>query len=117
MKVVGLVFVCIFFRHVYLVLPLIQQQTGMINSFRQRLYSDQRTTGSLIHTCGEEVEDLTLVEAMQRLTALLVAKISSTGEFAEDVVGKMIDAMMGTAVEFMQTIRSMHNRNLKVITS
>lgn len=89
----------------------------MFLSFRQRLYSDQRTAGSLFHACCEEVRDLTLLEAMQRLMALVIAKIRATGEFAEDVVGKMIDAMMGAAVEFMGTIRSMHDRNLEVVMS
>jgi hypothetical protein len=89
----------------------------MFLSFRQRLYSDQRTAGSLFHACCEEVGDLTLVEAMQRLMALVIDKIRTTGEFAEDVVSKMIDAMMGAAVEFMETICSMHNKNLEIIKS
>jgi hypothetical protein len=87
----------------------------MFLSFRQRLYSDQRTVGSLFHACCEEVGDLTLLEAMQRLMAVVIAKIRSTGEFAEDVVNRMIDAMMGAAVEFMETIRRMHNRNYGII--
>jgi len=49
--------------------------------------------------------------------ALVIAKISSTGEFAEDVVSRMIDAMMGAVVEFMETIRRMHNRNYGIIES
>ncbi|MDW7774499.1 MAG: hypothetical protein SCH71_16565 [Desulfobulbaceae bacterium] len=42
---------------------------------------------------------------MQRLMALVITKIKSTGEFAENIVIRMIDAMMGAAVEFMETIR------------
>ena len=47
----------------------------------------------------------------------MIAKIRDTGEFAEDVVSKMIDAIMGAAVEFMETIRSMHNRKIDVVAS
>jgi hypothetical protein len=63
------------------------------------------------------VGDLTLLEAMQRLMALVITKIRSTGEFAEDVVSRMIDAMMGAAVEFMETIRSVHSKNLYITRS
>jgi hypothetical protein len=89
----------------------------MFLSFRQRLNSDQRTAGSLFHACCEEVRDLSLAEAMQRLMVLVIAKIRTTGKFAEDIVGIMIDAMLGAAVEFMETIRSMHCGNHEVLTS
>jgi hypothetical protein len=89
----------------------------MFLSFRQRLYSDQRTAGSLFHACCEEVRDLTLLEAMQRLMALVIANIRSTGEFAEDVISKMIDAMMGAATELMKTIRRAHDNKYGIATS
>jgi hypothetical protein len=89
----------------------------MFLTFRQRLHSDQRTFGSLFHACCDEVKDLAMVEALQRLLAFVIAKIRSTGEFAEDVVSKMIDAMMGAGVEFLETMRIMHNRNYGIIES
>ncbi|MHB1351295.1 MAG: hypothetical protein ACYCYR_15700 [Desulfobulbaceae bacterium] len=49
--------------------------------------------------------------------ALVLAKIRTTGKFAEDIVGMMIDAMMGAAVEFMETIRSMHGGNHEFLIS
>ncbi|MEJ2691101.1 MAG: transposase [Deltaproteobacteria bacterium] len=89
----------------------------MFLSFRQRLYSDQRTAGSLFHACCEEVRDLTLLEAMQRLMSLVVANIRSTGEFAEDAISKMIDAMMGAAAEFMETISRTHDNKYGIAIS
>ena len=89
----------------------------MFLSFRQRLHTDQRTVGSLFHACCDEVKDLTLVEALQRLMALVVEKIRSTGEFAADVISKMIDAMMGAAVEFLEIMRVLHNKKYGILAS
>ena len=46
-----------------------------------------------------------MIEALQRLLALVFDKIRSSGEFVEGVVIAMIDAIMGAAVEFIQTSR------------
>ena len=89
----------------------------MFLTFRQRLHTDQRTFGSLFHACCDEVEDLSMVEALQRLLTFVIEKIRSSGEFAEDIVSKMIDAMMGAAVEFLETMRIMHNRKYGIIES
>ena len=45
------------------------------------------------------------MEALQRLLTLVFDKIRSSGEFAEDVVIAMIEAIMGAAVEYIQTKR------------
>jgi len=66
---------------------------SMFLSFGQQLYSDQRIAGSLFHACCEEARDLTLLEAMRRLLTLVIAQIRSIGEFVEDVVSKMLDAI------------------------
>ena len=89
----------------------------MFLAFRQRLHTDQRTVGSLFHACCAEVKDLSLVEALQRLMALVIEKIRSTGELAADVISKMIDAMMGAAVELLETMRSLHNKNYGILAS
>ena len=49
--------------------------------------------------------------------ALVVEKIRGTGEFAADVISKMIDAMMGAAVELMETMRVLHNKNYGILAS
>ena len=59
----------------------------------------------LFFACGEEIKDLSLIEALQRLLALALDKVRSSGTFAEDVVFAMIDAIMGAAIEFIQSSR------------
>jgi hypothetical protein len=71
----------------------------------QRCHEDQRTIGGLFFACSKEIRDLSLIEALQRLLALVLDKVRSSGTFAEDVVIAMIDAIMGAAVEFIQSSR------------
>ena len=54
---------------------------------------------------AKTTRDLSLIEALQRLLALVLDKVRSSGTFAEDVVIAMIDAIMGAAVEFIQSSR------------
>ena len=51
--------------------------------------------GSLFFACSEEIKDLSLIEALQRLLALALDKVRSSGEFAESVIVAMIDAIHG----------------------
>jgi hypothetical protein len=71
----------------------------------QRCHDDQRTIGGLFFACSEEIKDLSLIDALQRLLALALDKVRSSCEFAESVVIAMIDAIMGAAIEFIQTSR------------
>jgi hypothetical protein len=71
----------------------------------QRCHDDQRTIGGLFFACSEEIKDLSLIDALQRLLALALDKVRSSCEFAESVVIAMIDAIMGVAIEFIQTSR------------
>lgn len=73
----------------------------------QRRHDDPRTLGSLFLACSEEIKDLSLIDALQRLLSLAFDKIRSSGEFAEDVIIAMVDAIMSAAVDFIQTIRSL----------
>ncbi|MDO9042332.1 MAG: transposase [Desulfocapsaceae bacterium] len=63
----------------------------------KRCHDEPKTIGSLFPPCSEEIKDLSLIEALQRLLALALDKVRSSGEFAEDVVFAMIDAIMGAA--------------------
>ena len=54
---------------------------------------------------------LALTEALQRLLVLVFDKVRSSGEFVEGVVIAMIDAIMGAAVEFIQTTRQLAKNN------
>lgn len=74
-------------------------------SVEQRCHSDQKTIGSLFFACSEEVKDLSLIEALQRLLALALENVRTTGEFSEHVVTTLIDSIMGAAVDFIQSMR------------
>lgn len=82
-------------------------------AIEQRCHDDQKTIGGLFFACSEEIKDLSLLEALQRLLTFVFDKIRSSGEFAEDVVIAMIDAIMGAAIKFIQTSRRLAaNSNL-----
>lgn len=72
-------------------------------AIEQRCHDDQKTIGGLFFACSEEIKDLSLIDALQRLLALTLDKVRSSGEFAESVVVAMIDAIMGAAIEFIKT--------------
>jgi hypothetical protein len=74
-------------------------------AIEQRCHDDQKTIGGLFFACSEEIKDLSLMEALQRLLTFIFDKIRSAGEFAEHVVIAMIDAIMGAEIEFIQTSR------------
>jgi hypothetical protein len=76
-------------------------------AFEQRCHDDPKTIGGLFFACCEEIKDLSLFEAMQRLLALALKKVRSSGEFAESVIVAMLDAIMGAAVEFIQKSRAL----------
>lgn len=52
-----------------------------------------------------------MIDALQRLLTLAFHKARSSGEFAEDVVFAMIDAIMGAAIEFIQSSRRLAKSN------
>ncbi len=72
---------------------------------QQRCHDDQKTIGSLFFACSEEIKDISLIEALQRLLTLALDKVRSSGEFTESVILAMIDAIMGAAIEFIKTSR------------
>ena len=80
-------------------------------AIEQRCHDDPRTIGSLFFACSEEIKDLSLLDALQRLLALALDKVRAAGEFAEDVIVAMIDAIMGAAVEFIQMSRNLSANN------
>jgi len=79
----------------------------MFLAVEQRCHDDQRTIGGLFFACSEEIKDLSLMDALQRLLVLALDKVRSSGEFAEAIVIAMIDAIMDVAVEFIQTSRQL----------
>lgn len=71
----------------------------------QRLHDDPRTLGSLFYACCDERKDLTLIEALNRLLALSLDKVRAAGEFSEEVVNAMLNAIMGAAIDIIKSFR------------
>ena len=84
-------------------------------SFEQRCHDDPRTLGTLFFACSNEMKDLSLIDALQRLLTLAMEKIRSAGIVAEDVALALIDMVMGTAIDIIQTGQRLF-RNNYVIT-
>jgi len=74
-------------------------------AIEQRMHEDPRTIGSLFYACCEEMKDLTLVEALNRILALALEKVRHAGEFSETVINQMLDAIMGAAIEMINLSR------------
>ena len=70
-------------------------------AFEQRLHDDHRTFGSLFHACVDELKDLSIIEALQRILTLAMDKVRSSGEFAEGIIMKILDAIMTVAVAML----------------
>lgn len=74
-------------------------------AFEQRCHDDPRTLGSLFFACSEKIKDLSMLEALQRLLALAIEKVRAAGEYAEDVIMAMVNAIMGAAISFIESGR------------
>jgi len=72
-------------------------------ALQQRFHDDQRSIGSLFHACCDEMKDLTLFDALNRLLTLALEKVRASGEFAEKVINAMLDAIMGTAIDMIKS--------------
>ena len=80
-------------------------------AFEQRCHDDPRTLGTLFFACSDELKDLSLVEALQRLLRLVMDKIRSAGVVAEDVALSIVDTVMSTAIDILQTGRKLFKIN------
>ena len=70
---------------------------------QQRFHDDPRSIGGLFFACCDEMKDLTLFEALNRILTLAFEKVRATGEFAESVISAMLDAIMGTAIAMIKS--------------
>ena len=82
-------------------------------AFEQRCHDDPRTLGSLFFVCSDEMKDLSLVEALQRILGLAMEKIRSAGIVTEDVALALVDSIMAVAIDMLQTgQRSFRNNSV-----
>lgn len=76
-------------------------------AMEQRCHDYQKTIGGLFFACCDEIKDLSLIEALQRLLALALDKVRASTEVGEATVIAMIGAIMGVAIEFIQTSKQL----------
>jgi hypothetical protein len=86
-------------------------------AFEQRCHDDPRTLGTLFFACSDEMQDLSLVEALQRILRLAMDKIRSAGVAAEDVMLAIIDTVMATAIEILQSGQRLSRNKIVVAMS
>lgn len=72
-------------------------------AFEQRCHDDPRTLGKLFFACSDEMQDLSLLDAMERLLTLAMEKLRSAGIIAEDAVLALVDIVMDVAVAMLQS--------------
>jgi len=68
-------------------------------SYEQRLHDDPRTFGELFYACCDEIKDLSLLDALQRIVTLALHKLRKTSELSEIIVQEMLDALMDAVKE------------------
>ncbi|HDK17084.1 MAG TPA: IS4 family transposase [Nitrospirae bacterium] len=85
-------------------------------AFEQRGHDDPRTLGTLFFACSDEMKDLSLVEALQRLLSLAMEKIQSIGIVTEDIALALVDSVMSVAIEMLQTGQRLFCNNNVVTT-
>ncbi len=86
-------------------------------AFEQRCHDDHRTLGRLFFACSNELRDLSLLEALQRLLSLAMDKVRSAGIVTEDIVLALVDTIMSAAVDMIQKNRSVETVNDPITAS
>lgn len=86
-------------------------------AYEQRCHDDPKTIGSLFFSCCAEVKDLSLVAAMQRLLSLALDKVRASGEVAESVIMALLETIMGSAIDLMQSTRLSAELNCPIPSS
>jgi hypothetical protein len=80
-------------------------------AFEQRCQDDPRTLGSLFYACHDELQDLDFLSALQRIITIAIEKIRSAGVVTEDVVLAIVDSVMSTAIDLLQTSQRLARNN------
>lgn len=84
-------------------------------TYEQRCHDDPRTLGSLFFACSDELQDLSLLEALERLLSLALEKVRSAGIAAESVILAIVDSVMSTAIDILKKSQRLFS-NYPIIT-
>ena len=84
-------------------------------TYEQRCHDDPRTLGNLFFACSDELQDLSLLEALERLLNLALEKVRSAGIVAESVILAIVDSVMSTAIDILKKSQRLFS-NYSIIT-
>ena len=84
-------------------------------TYEQRCHDDPRTLGNLFFACSDELQDLSLLEALERLLSLALEKVRSAGIAAESVIFAIVDSVMSTAIDILKKSQRLFG-NYSIIT-
>ena len=68
-------------------------------TFEQRLHDYPRTFGELFYAYCNEIKDLSLLDALQRIVELAIHTLRNNNELSERIIQNMLDAIMGSVKE------------------
>ncbi len=71
-------------------------------------YDDPKTIGSVLFACSEEIKNLSLLKALQRLLALALDTVRSSGCVYQKCYYHPIDTIMGIAIKMLQQGNGYH---------
>jgi len=71
-------------------------------AYEQRCHDDARTLGNLFYACSDELRDLSLIEALQRILSLAMDKIRDAGITTEEVIHTILETVMSTALDILK---------------
>ncbi len=69
-------------------------------AYEQRMQTDDRTFGYLFYACCDEVKDIAFIESLHRILTLAIDRLRKAGEFSEKMYRKLIDAIIGQAINY-----------------
>ncbi len=76
----------------------------LLLAYEQRCQVDQRTLGRIFHACCDELQDIQLAEALQRLLLHLQDFLERNGALEEELIRKLIDEFVETLPEKLRLI-------------
>ena len=83
--------------------------------YEQRHSEDPRTLGSLFYACIEELQDLSLIEALQRIISLAIDKIRAAGIASEEIINAILEAVMSSSIDMLKNSQRLF-QNSTIIT-
>ena len=72
----------------------------MFIAYRVRMATDQRSFGDLFYACCQELDDISFVEALQRIMTLAVEQLRQMGTFCEKTAADFFETVMSAALKY-----------------